>query len=93
MHRHLIPLLYLTFFLLQVSSESFYDNPEQDPLSTGGSSLEELHKKWDFEVRVSSFSFPSIFVLKILSVVGILWDIYLCPSQACQMLDPSSSAL
>lgn len=30
---------------------SFYDNPELDPIPVGGSRVEELERKWAFEVR------------------------------------------
>ena len=45
-------LLYVLLTLSHlVSSASFYDNPDQDPLPPGDpSSTEELHRKWDFEV-------------------------------------------
>ena len=40
--------------LLQRAVASFYDNPEQDPPPAGGTPLEELQKKWDFEVRCAA---------------------------------------
>jgi hypothetical protein len=45
----LLLLFYLTIFL-HVTGESGYDNPEQDSPASRVSSLEELQKKWDFEV-------------------------------------------
>lgn len=33
-----------------VKASSFYDNPEQDPLQPQDTA-EDLHNKWDFEVR------------------------------------------
>ena len=34
-----------------VSASSFYDNPDQDPLPSGNSELEELETKWGTDVR------------------------------------------
>ena len=36
--------------VMLVTASSFYDNPEQDPVSAAESEREELIKKWDFEV-------------------------------------------
>ena len=44
-------LAFLLLFPFAPVFSSFYDNPEQDPFpSTDTDSVEELHKKWDFEV-------------------------------------------
>ncbi|KAF7512513.1 hypothetical protein GJ744_001448 [Endocarpon pusillum] len=52
-----LPVLHLAAFILQVSAKSFYDNPEQDPLPPSHeSTLEELHKKWDFEWAFTGIS-------------------------------------
>lgn len=50
-------LSYCTCFFLILASRgfarasSFYDNPEQDPLAPVQDSPEELHRKWDAEVK------------------------------------------
>ena len=46
--HHILRISYLALLAFPASSRSFYDNPEQDPIPR---SSEELHKKWDFEVR------------------------------------------
>lgn len=50
-------LLLLSLLSAAVSSSSFYDNPDQDPLpnpKVSPQSSEELHRKWDAEVSVDS---------------------------------------
>jgi len=42
--------LVLILLLVLVNASSFYDNPEQDPILPGKENLEELGRKWDFEV-------------------------------------------
>jgi len=44
----LMQLLVQIALLALVNASSFYENPEQDPILPG--SLEELERKWDFEV-------------------------------------------
>ena len=39
-----------TWVLTGAVAASFYDNPEQDPIPEGGSPIEELERKWSFEV-------------------------------------------
>lgn len=50
-------LVFVVFSLLfqNASGSSFYDNPEQDPL-TPPDTAEELHRKWDHEVEFISIS-------------------------------------
>lgn len=52
-------MLFAFFFLFNalalVFAKSFYDNPEQDPLSSSTDAIQELKTKWDFEARQSSF--------------------------------------
>jgi hypothetical protein len=49
--QHLLRLYHLALLLLRASSHSHHDNPEQDPTpSPPPTRLEELHRKWDFEV-------------------------------------------
>jgi hypothetical protein len=47
----LLTLLTLLTLIVKVSSHSLHDNPEQDPHpSILPTRLEELQRKWDFEV-------------------------------------------
>lgn len=46
-------LVFMTLLSL-VYASSFYDNPEQDPLP-GTATVEELERKWDFEVLLRGF--------------------------------------
>ena len=44
-------MMLVAFLLLSwVNASSFYDNPEQDPILPGTVTIEELERKWDFEV-------------------------------------------
>ena len=47
-------ILLLCFLTSAAKASSFYDNPEQDPLPFEDTP-EDLHKKWDFEVNITSF--------------------------------------
>ena len=87
----------LLFLLVTISSHvlssSFYDNPEQDPLPPAGpDSIEELHRKWDFEVHslMSSLSGLCLSLVHIIvdtAIVGIFWHIDLRPPETCQVLE------
>lgn len=79
-----------TWLLVGAAAASFYDNPEQDPIPEGGSSIEELEKKWAFEVQASPTFSQHIYIadsLLVMVAVGILGHIDFCPSEACEMPD------
>ncbi|KAL8944620.1 MAG: hypothetical protein Q9216_000317 [Gyalolechia sp. 2 TL-2023] len=68
-----VPFLAL---LLQCYANSFYDNPDQDPLPQGSDADDELHRKWDAEWAFSGIStFAHLKHVKCLSNRDIPFDI------------------
>lgn len=83
----ILPLLSL------VKATSFYDNPEQDTIPLGTSSLEELERKWGLEVfLVNPFQCLGAYELRVL-LVGLLWNIHLRSSATRQMLNQSGRTI
>ena len=76
--------------MIPTIATSFYDNPDQDPLSPKAAEEEKLHRKWDFEVfTFQQHLFPCKSVEEMVcvdeSTVGVLRHIDLCAFEACQV--------
>ena len=82
-----IPLLLATALVNCTAAESFYDNPEQDPVRRGSSTVEELQKQWGFEVSLTATISPGWRTPINLLPVGLQRDINLRPPEACEVLD------
>jgi hypothetical protein len=53
--------------------------------------LEELEAKWGTDV--SEFVYQHVLHIVTVRTVGLLWCIYLCASETCQMFDSSGSTI
>jgi hypothetical protein len=53
--------------------------------------LEELGSKWGTDV--SEFVYYHVLHIVTVRTVGLLWRIYLCASETCQMFDSSGSTI
>lgn len=77
-----LPVYGLVFLSALARAGSFYDNPEQDPLTLKQQTEEELLRKWDFEVRIGEGSF-SLLVLLWLLFIYRHWAVPLLRAELC----------
>ena len=77
----------LSFLLISLVSfsgvgnaHSTYDNPDQDPITSSSTPLEELEAKWGTDV--SRLLLFLSFMCSYSSSVGFLGNIYICPPEA-----------